>query len=363
MLLKKLPTIRLSRIMLVMSMLFCLLTSGHLKKGLAQTNSAQIDATLWQKAQKLHQNAYVADAHLHKIIFNETSLPDEERKKHQAGIGMLNKGGVDAAAHFFAYYPLKEETLLQRLRKDMHALEQNMNNHQARAVLLKNGPINTKDSNFCIIPGLEYFFGVFDGNIAVVDSLAALGIRTITLMNNEHDKISYTKDDKSQALNSFGKQIINHLNAHNIRIDISHLPDDLQLEVIKHSSQPVIASHSPIRGVVNRERNLSDKVLDALAKKGGVVMITFNSGDLAGLESGRCAIADLVAHINYAVARVGVKHVGIGSDFNGAGLRSPKGLENAAGFPLITYHLLKDGYNEEEVTQIIGKTFVNWFNQ
>lgn len=346
-----------------MSLLFCLLTSGHLKKGTAQTSSGPIDAALWQKAQKLHQNAYVADAHLHKIIFSETSLPNEEREKHQAGIGMLNKGGVDAGALFFAYYPLKAETLLQRLRKDMHALEQDMINHPERSVLLKNGPINTRDSNFCIIPGLEYFFGVFDGDIAVVDSLAALGIRTITLMDNEHDKISYTEEDKRLALNSFGKQIINRLNAHNIRIDISHLQDDLQLAVIRHSRQPVIASHSPIRGVVNRERNLSDKVLDALAKKGGVVMITFNSGDLAGLESGRCEITDLVAHIDYAVKRIGVKHVGIGSDFNGAGLRSPKGLENAAGFPLITYHLLKNGYKEEEVTQIMGETFVNWLNQ
>jgi membrane dipeptidase len=180
-------------------------------------------------------------------------------------------------------------------------------------------------------------------------------------------------------------------------IDITHVPDRLQREIIEESKAPLMASHSCVRALHDKPRNIPDDILKAIADKGGVVAITFFSGHLskdfteqsaqadaeyetekaklekkfgddkaeldrrlrdleAELAPKKVAIDLVIDHIDHAVKIAGIDHVGIGSDFGGDTL--PSGLEDARGFPLITYHLLKRGYSGDDIKKILGRNLL-----
>jgi membrane dipeptidase len=185
-------------------------------------------------------------------------------------------------------------------------------------------------------------------------------------------------------------------------IDITHCPDRLQKDILKTSQVPIIASHSVVRALHDIGRNIPDDILRAIAAKGGVVCMTFYCGHLSeeytekvqkprqifNKEQKRLRteykndpdklneklmaldkkifppgvdIEILIDHMDHAVKVAGVDHVGLGSDFGG--IHNPVGLETAAGFPLITYHLLKRGYKEEDVKKILGGNLLRVFGE
>lgn len=179
-------------------------------------------------------------------------------------------------------------------------------------------------------------------------------------MDNKYDLLSSGKQEKpSKTLSDFGKRIIERMNQLSRLIDISHLNDEMQKAVIDYSASPVIASHSPVRSVHDVERNIPDEILMKLKEKNGAIMITFNSGALAGIETGNTNIDKLIDHVMHAIKIIGIEHVGIGSDFNGSGQRSPKGLENATGFPNITSHLAERGLSKEDVEKVLGLNYIH----
>ncbi len=200
-----------------------------------------------------------------------------------------------------------------------------------------------------------------------------------------------------------GRAAITRLNKLGAVIDISQLSKAAALEVIALSKTPVIASHSNVRALTNVSRNLSDEEIDALAAKGGVLHIApfrgylFDSTDptldqniraarrKAGLVEdnyypfelyweiddpaaqqaflsevssllGPGSIDAMVNHIDYVVQRVGVDHVGIGTDFNhGSGIA---GFNDASEALNITRALLERGYSEADIAKIWGGNFI-----
>jgi membrane dipeptidase len=180
-------------------------------------------------------------------------------------------------------------------------------------------------------------------------------------------------------------------------VDISHVADKTFADALAITRAPVIASHSSCRVIANHPRNMSDEMLRALARNGGVVMINYHaaflseefrvasekrSGDVVAsmsamskkcggneacttMESERLdheAMANgslpkvswekIVEHIDHAVQVAGVDHVGLGSDFDGATM--PLGMEDASKLPKLTEALLKKGYSEQDVEKILG---------
>jgi membrane dipeptidase len=155
-----------------------------------------------------------------------------------------------------------------------------------------------------------------------------------------------------------------------------------------------------VRALHSIGRNIPDDILIAIAEKGGVVCMTFYCGHLSkdytekvqepreiyNKERERLSkelkdnpdelnkrlmaldkkifppgvdISVLIDHIDHAVKVMGVDHVGLGSDFGG--IHNPVGLETAVGYPLITYHLLKRGYKEEDIKKILGDNILRVF--
>ncbi|MGH7152894.1 MAG: dipeptidase, partial [Acetobacteraceae bacterium] len=120
---------------------------------------------------------------------------------------------------------------------------------------------------------------------------------------------------------------------------------------------PVLSTHSCIRALCDHPRNLDNEQLDALRDVGGVVQITAVSAFLRpNAKPGDVTVADFADHVDFAVQRIGVEHVGISSDFDGGGGFS--GWNDAADSPNITAELIRRGYGRPELALLWGGNFL-----
>lgn len=134
-------------------------------------------------------------------------------------------------------------------------------------------------------------------------------------------------------------------------VDVSHMSENTFWGVIKTSKAPIIASHSGAYTLKNHVRNLNDDQLKALAENRGVIGIVLYPEFLTSSPS--TYISDYVDHIDYVVKLIGIDHVGIGSDFDGAKL--PEDLKDSSQFYKITEELVRRNYSREDIEKLLGK--------
>jgi membrane dipeptidase len=228
-----------------------------------------------------------------------------------------------------------------------------------------------------------------------------LGVRYLTLThmntNNWADSSGDMKDDKVQhhnGLTPLGKDIVREMNRLGMMVDISHVADKTFYDALEVSSAPLIASHSDCRAISNVPRNMTDDMIVALAKKGGVIQISFNCSfvsqksadgnaqspinakfaearrlykddparlqkELDALEQEdkqyqvRASLDDVVANIDHVKKIAGIDAIGIGTDFDGI-VCTPVGLDDVSKFPNLTRALLEHGYTPSEIKKIYG---------
>ncbi len=235
-----------------------------------------------------------------------------------------------------------------------------------------------------------------EGGHAIEDSLRllrdyyALGIRYMTLTHTNTNNWADSSGDIDKAgvehhngLTDFGKQVVREMNRLGMLVDISHVADKTFWDVLEVSTAPPFASHSSCRALSRVPRNMTDEMIVALAKKGGVVQVNFAceflsqktadaskaffarpnavrniENDPAALAEYKkyvppATLADVVAHIDHIVKIAGINAVGIGSDFDGIGC-APQGLEDVAKFPNLTRALLEKGYSPDDIRKIYG---------
>lgn len=202
----------------------------------------------------------------------------------------------------------------------------------------------------------------FGDSPGVLRMFARLGLRHITLAISGRE-LGYDGYDETRSggkLTAQGVRLIHEMNECGILVDISHLNDPCSLDVIEVSHKPVIASHSNPRGLSASLRDISDEVMRALALSGGVLGIMPPINRPAGpaptgagpmIEVARCEIDETVRLIRYAVNRMGIDHVGIGTHFNSASL------------PWVTFGLLEAGFSEEETAKIMGGNYLRVVRQ
>lgn len=235
-----------------------------------------------------------------------------------------------------------------------------------------------------------------DDDLAVLREYQRIGIRSMTLTHFRNNDWADSSTDKPQhnGLTEFGKEVVREMNRIGMIVDISHVSDKTFYDAIAVSTKPVIASHSSCRALSSLPRNMTDDMLRALAKNGGVVGINFGGGFLSQKEAditlrdinriGRsepnltgkelddyttkmhihdnwahpkpttASLDDVVAHIDHVVKIAGIDHVGIGSDFDGIA-EVPIGLEDESKMPALTAALLKKGYSEKDIKKIMGE--------
>jgi microsomal dipeptidase-like Zn-dependent dipeptidase len=203
-----------------------------------------------------------------------------------------------------------------------------------------------------IFIGIENAYGI-GKDIRNIRKFAELGGRYITLSHNgDNDICDSAMDSLSEhnGLSAFGKEVIREMNRVGVMIDISHTSEKTSFDVVELSEHPVIASHSSVKALCNHPRNISDKLMQAIAGKGGVIQICLYSDFLR--SDGDATVKDVVDHIDYVVKTVGINHVGIGSDFDGGG--GIQGVNAADELPQITMELLRREYSKRDIAEIWG---------
>ncbi len=190
------------------------------------------------------------------------------------------------------------------------------------------------------------------------------GISYVTLTHGKDNQIcdsSYDSTFTNKGLSAYGREVVQEMNRVGIMVDVSHISDDAFYQVMELSKQPVIASHSSCRYFTPKfKRNMSDDMIKLLAKKGGVIQINFGSSFLNenyGKDRNPAFLADVETvadHIDHVVKLTGgMKNVGLGSDFDGVGESLPTGLKDVSQYPNLIYVLLKRGYTEDDLANIL----------
>jgi membrane dipeptidase len=135
-------------------------------------------------------------------------------------------------------------------------------------------------------------------------------------------------------------------------IDVSHLNERGFWDVAEASAAPLVATHSNAHALSPNSRNLTDAQIDEIGRSGGVVGVTFHAGMLteAGEIDPSTPLARVVDHVDHIAGRIGIEHVGFGSDFDGA--KIPSELGDAAGLPHLVDALRDRGYNDNEVAKL-----------
>jgi membrane dipeptidase len=247
--------------------------------------------------------------------------------------------------------------------------------------------------------GMEGGYAI-DEKIENVDRYYQMGVRYLSpawAVSTSWAGSSGDEMGKTRGLNDFGKQVIREMNKLGMMVDVSHLSDRAFWDIVNTSTKPVIATHSGCRAITNVPRNLTDEMIVALAKTGGVVNVIFypehiepgysekkkkvdgeiaakvqrasdeEKGDVAHKKLARdrvrreeylkrlppVSVARIVDHIDHIVKLVGIDHVGIGSDFDGI-QAVPVDMKSVADLPNLTVELLRRGYSESDIDKILG---------
>jgi len=241
---------------------------------------------------------------------------------------------------------------------------------------------------------------IIQNDLRALDVYHRLGVRYMTLTHTANTGWADSSGDKPgvNGLTDFGRQVVERMNRLGMMVDISHVSDQTFYAALAASQAPVIASHSSCRALCNAPRDMTDDMIRALAKNGGVMDINFYSGFLdqayrdafqkiekqqnAELETARQARARegkrltyreevaiqrryepqlptpsferIADHLDHAVKIGGVDHVGLGSDFDGLS-SIPRGMEDASKLPNLVRELARRGYSEEDLRKILGQ--------
>jgi membrane dipeptidase len=184
----------------------------------------------------------------------------------------------------------------------------------------------------------------------------ARGVRSFGLVHTKSNALASSSNDAnpSYGLTEAGRRVVRAVHAAGAVIDISHASDRAAREILALGTAdgaPVMATHSNARAVADHPRNLSDDLLQAVAKTGGVVGVNFHSPFLA---RGRAAtLADVVKHVRHLVKVMGVEHVALGSDFEGD-ITPAAELTDVAGFRRLATALESAGFPRSDVEKMFS---------
>ena len=355
---------------------------------------------------RVHRSAILIDTHNDVTSATVAGLDiGKPNTTHMTDIPRMKKGGM--SAQFFAVYV---------------AASYVEGNHAAHRTLemidtVRHDIIGQHPGDFVLATTAEdirrahrqhkiaALLGI-EGGHAIEDSLRLLrrfydeGVRYMTLTHTNTNHWAHSSGDPSTpdtGLSPFGKEVVLEMNRLGMIVDISHVSDKTFWDALETSKAPIFASHSSCRSITPVPRNMTDDMIRALAKKGGVIQINFYCGFLnpevakaeeatadkqralleglarkyandpeglrrameeareaTGGDSGkRATLADVVANINHVVEIAGIDAVGLGSDFDGISC-APEGLDSVDKWPNLTRALLEQGYRAADIRKILG---------
>lgn len=358
---------------------------------LAQKNDA-----ISERARKIHFSSIVIDTHIDTTPKLQTEWKfTEEHKDGHIDLPRMKRGGLNAL--FFSIYmsgtvtgPKAVNDSVERIAA-VHRLAEEIPDQLVVCTTAEQVRRANKQGKIAALMGMEGGH-MINNSLAVLRMYAALGVRYLTLTHSINTDWADSSSDqpKHDGLTAFGKDVVRELNRLGVMVDVSHVSDKTFWDALEISRAPIIASHSSCRALSAHPRNMTDEMIKALARKGGVIQINYLDqyldnnlyeywqkarplmNELTTKYPGRENAAKrreevakqfgpppkaswelIVAHIDHAVKLVGANHVGLGSDFDGAGM--PEGMEDVSQLPKITEALLRKGYTEQDIRKILGE--------
>jgi membrane dipeptidase len=337
--------------------------------GVAAQNRTVTDA----EVMKVHRSALLIDTHNDVTSRTVEGLDIGPRntsdKPTHTDLVRMREGGM--GAQFFAVYVAASyvngnhsaNRAMQMIDTVRHDIIAKYPNDFMYATTAADIEAAHKKGKIAALMGIE-------GGHAIEDSLRllrdyyVLGVRYMTLTHSNTNNWADSSGDVTNSavphhngLTDFGKDVVREMNRLGMMVDISHVADKTFWDALEVSKAPIFASHSSCRALADVPRNMTDEMIVALAKKGGVVQVNFSCGFLkagAGISGApRATLADVVAHIDHIKTIAGVGAIGIGSDFDGIGC-TPEGLDDVSKFPNLTRGLLEKGYSAEDIRKIYG---------
>jgi membrane dipeptidase len=163
--------------------------------------------------------------------------------------------------------------------------------------------------------------------------------------------------DIGPGLTDLGKALVRACDERGIAIDLSHLNEKGFWDVAKLSRKPLIATHSNAHAVCPHSRNLTDKQLGAIGESGGMVGLNFATSFLNpdGRRRADTPLDVILRHLDHLIAKVGIDHIGLGSDFDGAMV--PDAIHDVAGLPKLLAAMRRHGYDDATLAKL---THGNW---
>jgi membrane dipeptidase len=385
---------------------------------LSATLTAQ---TVTPRARAIHDSAIVVDTHAdtpQRFLYGNFDIGNTDPK--DVGHISLDKARAgNLGAEFFSIWADPETTSGHFAKSTFDMIDsvyQQAARHPDRMMMVFSvDDIERahKQKKLAALMGIEGGHSIENG-IHLLRDYYRLGVRYMTLSwsnTNEWADSSGDIDDPKiehhNGLTDFGKQVVLEMNRLGMMVDISHVADKTFLDAIAVSNAPVIASHSSARALTNHARNMTDDMLRAMAKNGGVVQVNFFNAFIdedyrkasdaqrkeakAAVEAHtaelkaagepvtymdkdrierewaakipRPPLKSLIDHIDHIAKVAGVDHVGLGSDFDGVSGATPEDIDSAADLPKITQALLDRGYSAEDIHKILGRNLLRVFRQ
>jgi membrane dipeptidase len=226
-------------------------------------------------------------------------------------------------------------------------------------------------------------------SLGTLRQLHELGVRYLTLTHNANTPWADSATDTPVAggLTPFGREVVREMNRLGMMVDLSHVSADTMRAALEVAEAPAIFSHSSARAVTDSPRNAPDDVLEAMARGGGVCMVTF----VPKFVNAACAdahrelvaaaaaegipeadgvrfaeferawvldhpqptatLADVVAHVEHVREVAGIDHVGLGGDYDGVETL-PAGLEDVSTYPALLAALAERGWSNDDLARL-----------
>ncbi|MBB3661045.1 membrane dipeptidase [Rhizobium sp. BK650] len=201
-------------------------------------------------------------------------------------------------------------------------------------------------------------------DLATLEVFYAAGLRSLGPVWSRHNIFGHgvpfafpSSPDTAPGLTEAGFALVRECNRLGIMIDLAHITEKGFWDVAETSDQPLVASHSNVHALTPVARNLTDRQLDAIRERRGLVGVNYATAMLRpdGRSDADTPLSDMIRHIDYLVDRVGIDCVALGSDFDGATI--PEEIGDASGNQRLIAALRQAGYGAEDLSKMASE---NW---
>jgi membrane dipeptidase len=323
------------------------------------------------EATRIHAATLTLDTHV-DIPWPDTPDPATETQR-RVDFPKMRRGGLGAVV-FIAYLP--QGPLTEAGHAGAAARAEAMLRHirgtagQDRAFCADAAATEAAkaEGRLAVLSAVENGYAMGE-DLARLKQWRDLGAIYVTLTHNGHNLLSDSAiprkdlgdaETRHGGLSALGRAAIAEMNRVGLLVDVSHASRDAMLQAAEVSRTPIVATHACCRALCDHPRNLDDAQLDALKDVAGLVQITAVASFLRRPASGGAAahasVADYVDHVDHAVRRIGIEHVGMSSDFDGGGWLTD--WPDAARSRALTTELHRRGYTAREIALLWSGNFL-----